>query len=426
MSSFHRLSNYHIAPHFTEKGGELQIGGVGVSQIAEKCGTPLYIYEGQLIRHNALNVIHCLPSFQLAYSLKANPAIGICKLLSELGCWAEIASGGEMLIASTAGFASGRTIFAGPAKQEWEIARAANNGIAIINVESERELRLVNKYSRFKSPQICLRVNTLGTSKNAGEKMVGGPSRFGIDEEELPKLYKKYGKKSRIVGLHVYTGSQILKAGEIVANFDRALRIFNKCKNELGKNLSTLVFGGGFGVPNSIHDPVLDLSAVFQGIEKTLALETAARPSNLFIELGRFLVANAGVFVTRIVDVKKSRGRMFISTDGGMNNFLRPIFMKSEHPVLALDRLGKSEVILANVGGPLCTPLDQYACDVKLPYIKPGNLIGVFNAGAYGYSMSIHSFLGHPSPGEILIDRKKVTCLRRRGSVKSLLLGQRI
>ena len=164
------------------------------------------------------------------------------------------------------------------------------------------------------------------------------------------------------------------------------------------------MFGGGFGVPSGLCEAPLDVKQVAEGINRIIDASNIKDRVHLILELGRFLVASSGIFVTRIVDVKESRGVTYILTDGGINNYLRPALKKLTHSLYLIDRLNETKPFSANVGGPLCTPLDEYARAIELPKAEVGNLVGVFNAGAYGYSMSMHEFLGHRSPAEVLVD----------------------
>lgn len=404
----------------------LHIGAVDITEVANSFGTPLYVYDAQAIRRSYYAVAKSLSRFTVAYSVKANPSVGICKLLRSLGCWAEVASGGEMLIARAAGFPESHIMFAGPAKEESALRQACNDKIGILKVESLRELELLASWvSRgTPSPLICLRVNTRGRASSAREIMAGGPSRFGLDEETLPSVLRQYGSKLSIAGLHVYYGSQILDSSEIVGNFAHIFDLFMACQRILGEQFSTLVFGGGFGVPSGVCEAPLDVRAVGESINRIIEDSNVGERLRLILELGRFVVASSGIFVTRVVDVKESRGVTYILTDGGINNYLRPALKKLTHSVYLIDRLNESKQFPANVGGPLCTPLDEYATAIELPKAEAGNLVGVFNAGAYGYSMSMHEFLGHRSPAEVLVDDGTVKELRPQGKFSNLLAGQ--
>jgi diaminopimelate decarboxylase len=406
--------------------GRLHIGNIDVSEVAKSFGTPLYLYDAEAIRLSHHALAKSFDGFTIAYSVKANPSVGICKLLQSLGCWAEVASGGEMLIARTAGFPEAHTMFAGPAKQESELRDACDKRISILKVESLRELELLASWMSRRTfcPSICIRVNTAESVSSAREIMAGGPSRFGLDEEVLPSVLRQYGSKLNIVGLHVYSGSQILNPQEIIGNFARIFDIFVACRQIVGEQFSTVVFGGGFGVPSGLSGLPLNLEEIGEGINRIIRTSGIGHRLHFILELGRFLVASSGIFITRVIDVKVSRGSNFVLTDGGINNYLRPALKKLTHSVDLIERLNEAKSFPANVGGPLCTPLDEYARAIELPKVQPGDLVGVFNAGAYGYSMSMHEFLGHRSPAEVIVDHGNVKELRCRGNFNDLLAGQ--
>jgi diaminopimelate decarboxylase len=406
--------------------GHFYISSVDIAQVANSFGTPLYVYDAEAVRRNYHAVAESFSRFTIAYSVKANPSIGICRLLQSLGCWAEAASGGELLIAHKGGFPKSHTMFAGPAKPESELREACNDRIGILKVESLRELELLASWASRGTPcpSICLRVNTREKVSGAREIMAGGPSRFGLDEERLPIVLRQYGSKLNIVGLHVYSGSQMLDPRQVIDNFARIFEIFVGCRQTLGDEFSTIIFGGGFGVPTSVCETPLDIKEVGAGINRIVEESAMGDRLHLILELGRFLVASSGIFITRVVDVKESRGVNFVLTDGGINNYLRPALKKLTHSVYLIERLNEAKLFSANVGGPLCTPLDEYATNIELPKVETGNLVGVFNAGAYGYSMSMHEFLGHRSPAEVLVDDGNVKELRRQGNFSDLLAGQ--
>ena len=406
--------------------GHFYIGSVDVSQIANLFRTPLYVYDAEAIRQSYRSLSKALGRFTIAYSVKANPSVGICKLLHDLGCWAEVASGGEVLIARTAGFPPSHTMFAGPAKEDSELREACKENIGMVKAESLRELDLLARWTSCGTPvpSVCIRVNTRERVSTAREIMAGGPSRFGLDEEKLPTILQQFGSRLNIIGLHVYSGSQILSSREIVVNFARTYDLFIASRKIIGEQFSTMVFGGGFGVPSGVSEPPLDLKEVADGINRIIDDSKIGDRVHFILELGRFLVSSSGIFVTRVIDVKESRGVSFVLTDGGINNYLRPALKKLKHSIYLIDRLNEPKVFSANIGGPLCTPLDEYGTAIELPKAEAGNLVGVFNAGAYGYSMSMHEFLGHSSPAEVLIDDGNFKELRRRGEFSDLLAGQ--
>jgi diaminopimelate decarboxylase len=404
------------------------IGGRDVRDLADRLGTPFYVYDAGQIRKNYKRAARALPDFRIAFSLKANPNLCICAILRRCGSLAEVASGGEILAALASGFHPREILFAGPAKQDWELELACRRNIGTINVESLGELERLNTIAQSLGlrARVCIRVNTREGSRDAVEKMAGGSSRFGIDEELVSSALRFRTESISVVGIHVYTGSQILDEDEIVSNIVRSVRLFVKCSHMACTPLKSLICGGGFGVSNQARQPALDLTYLRKRLtSRLMRYAEPLRTVRLTLELGRYLVAAAGVFVTRVVDVKTSRGKIYVSTDGGMNNFLRPVFMRVEHPIFAVNRLDQPLETSASMGGPLCTPLDLYGTSVPLPPISTGDLVGIFNAGAYGFTMSTHGFLSHPVPPEAIVDKGKIVIVRKRVGIQKMIRMQR-
>jgi diaminopimelate decarboxylase len=414
---------------FGSDKGELTISGMAASKLAERYGTPLYVYDLSIVQKKYEMIKEALAGFDVFYSVKANPNMHIVKRLMSLGAGLEIASAGELFLARKAGVSTGDIIFAGPGKTDSELRGAMIAGIHAINVESVGELRRIEAIADElqKDVAVALRINTLQTADSAPERMVGGPSKFGFDEESVVSDLSSISlKRARIIGIHVYAASGVLDVDELLAHFKRTLELAVRLSEEIGFSLRFIDFGGGFGVPYSEGQAELDLKAYAAGVQDVLAEESKRSDLGgirLAFELGRYLVAECGVYLTRVIDVKQSRGSTFIITDGGMNHFVRPAFVKVEHPaVIATDLDGTGTT--ATVGGPLCTPIDVLVSRLDVGSVKPGDLVAVFNTGAYGYSMSMLHFLSHPLPAEVVIDRGVSVLARKRGGVEDALIHQ--
>lgn len=413
----------------------LQVGGLPVTQIVTEYGTPLYIYDGDLLRSRHQAAREAFPSFELLYSMKANPSLALLGLIRSLGAGAEIASGGELFLAKEVGFDPLDIVFAGPGKTDSELEVAVVSGIYAINVESFRELERVGRISRLVGvpARVALRINTSAGLTRSGdgsagplhEEMAGGPSKFGIDEEKLERLSASWDKRTtEIVGIHVYTASQILHPDEVVANAERTAAAARHVEKIIGRELESIDFGGGLGVPHYEEEEALDLPALGARVEEIFA-PFAERGTRLMIELGRYIVSECGVFVSRVVELKESRGDRYVITDGGINHFLRPALMRVKHQAAVINRLGSPAVIDVNTSGPLCTPIDVTARDIRVPEDTAiDDLVGIMNAGAYGYSMSPVLFLSHPTPAEVIVLDGRTIEARRRGRHEDLLLNQ--
>ncbi len=408
-------------------GSQLWLGGLAARDLAEQFGTPLYVYDAAVVRRQYRALRRYLPQFEIFYSLKANASLAVAKLLAAEGAGCEIASGGELVLAQAAGFPADKIIFAGPGKTDDELADALKAGILCFNVESSGELERLDRIASGlgRKPLCAIRINTRQTAQ-AQEQMVGGPSKFGWDQEQaasqlaalLPGL-----RSAQVAGIHVYTASGVLDPKALLDNAQRTVSLARDLASELALPLRLVNFGGGFGVPYAADQKPLALDYLGQKLAALLARENFVGP-RLFLELGRFLVAESGFFLTRVIDLKTSRGRNFAVTDGGMNQFLRPVFMELNHPTMAADKLAGDSARLYQLAGPCCTPIDFLARDVRLPALEVGDLIAVGNAGAYGFSMSMLYFLGHPLPAEVLVDGGKAILARRRGESGDCLVNQ--
>lgn len=405
----------------------LKVGGIEAEALAEQFGTPLYVYDAEVVRGQYRRLREHLPQFEIFYSLKANGSLALARILAAQGAGAEIASSGELVLAQAAGFPPEKIIFAGPGKNLPELEAAVRSGILCFNAESTRELERLEEIGRRLNRKIlcAIRINTMEGAE-AQEQMVGGPSKFGWDQErvvaELKDLLPRQ-KQVAVRGIHIYTASGVLDPDALLANARRTVEVAKTLSEELNFPLELVNFGGGFGVPYFSHEEPLDLEFFGRGLERLLAEKKFAVPRLLY-ELGRFLVAPAGFFLTRIIDIKQSRGQNFAITDGGMNQFLRPVFMDLNHPTVVANKLDRSPDTTYQLGGPCCTPIDFLARDLKLPQLEVGDLIAIGNAGAYGFSMSMLYFLGHKLPAEVLVDGGEARLVRLRGEDGDCLVNQ--
>ncbi|MBN2565404.1 MAG: diaminopimelate decarboxylase [Candidatus Eisenbacteria bacterium] len=414
----------------------LLVGGIPITTIANANGTPMYVYDGDMVRDRYQALKEAFPSFEIFYSMKANPSMALVGLLRSLGAGSEIASGGELFLAKETGHDPLDIVFAGPGKTDRELEDAIISGIFAVNVESLRELERLSRIAGLVGvpARAALRINTsVGLSKSgtgsAGplhERMAGGPSKFGIDEEKLDGLRGAWDRRAvDIVGIHVYTASQILDADEIVENARRTMAVAERVERLTGEPLMAIDFGAGFGVPHYDEEGPLDLPSLGRRVEDVFKPYSDRGDGRLILELGRYLVSECGVFVTRVIELKESRGERFVITDGGINQFVRPVLMKVRHEARVVSRLSSPTSTEAKVSGPLCTPIDITSEKIQVPDdIALDDLIGIFNAGAYGFSMSPQLFLSHPSPVELLVLDGEVIEARSRGTYEDFLLRQ--
>ena len=420
-----------------ESGGEFAPAGIPISRIAQEYGTPFYLYHGEMIADRVRRVREALGT-EVSYSVKANPSLGVCQLIaSEREAGAEVASSGELVVARAAGFEPEDIVFAGPAKTDDELHRAVEEGIFAVNVESLNEIdRLAHIAARAgKSIGVGLRINPEAQLMGSGMRMGGTVGQFGMDQAELEEAVRKTLSHPELIlrGVHVYTATQVFEVEPLLEHCRNILEIALAAAEYTGHPLQMIDFGGGFGVPYFEKMTEFDLESFAGGFRELLAsYRTDARLEGcrFLFELGRYLVADAGVYVTKAVDVKETRGKTFVVTDGGMNHHLTAtgnmgqVFRKA-YPLLNLTRMsGVPEDEGVAVAGPCCTPLDLFGNNIPLVAPEAGDLIGVFYSGAYGFSASNLGFLSHPAPAEVLLWRGETHLLRPGGRPEDVLEGQ--
>lgn len=399
--------------HVAERDGELLVGGVPLGRLAARVGrTPFYAYDRQAMRSRVAELRAVLPpSLGLSYAMKANPMPAVVNHMAGLVDGLDVASAGEMAVALDAGMTPRRISFAGPGKTEAELLRAVAAGI-LVHVESFREIPLLAQASRQLGlpARVAVRVNPDFELKSSGMKMGGGPKQFGVDAEEVPQVLRQIDDAGlAFEGFHLYAGSQNLNAMSVVEaqqkSFELALRLAGSSRSAV----THLNLGGGFGIPYFPGDKPLDLEPVAANLHELVARAATAMPSaRLSIELGRYLVGEAGVYVCRVIDRKVSRGQVFLVTDGGLHHHLAASgnfgqVLRKNYPVRVGNRMAEPAVESASVVGPLCTPLDLLGDRCRLPAAQPGDLVVVFQSGAYGASASPQRFLGHPEVVEVLV-----------------------
>jgi diaminopimelate decarboxylase len=422
---------------FHVEGGELYIGQLPVSDLAGKFGTPAFIYDQGILdaRLNALqNALP--PSFGVSYSVKANPAQEILKFFIARGCGLEIASGGELEQALAAGCPAGRIIFAGPGKSPAELELALGHGIHEIHVESTLEIERIHQLCRRHGwrASIALRVNPSAEAQGGAMRMGGKPAPFGIDEECIEPVVAEVLKNPLLDfrGIHLFTGTQILDGSVLVTQYRKAIEIAAKIAASFGCPIATIDFGGGLGIPYFPGDQPLDLAQLKPELNSLIVRaqeDHALAATQFMVEPGRFLVGEAGIYVTRINDIKVSRGKKFLIVDGGMNHHLAASgnlgqTIKRNYPVALLNKMSSPAVETVDVVGPLCTPLDVLARNVALPEAEVGDLFGIFQSGAYARSASPMGFLSHPTPPEIMVRGRNATLIRQRGNHSQFLEDQ--
>jgi len=393
--------------------GELQVGGMPLSRVAERVGqTPFYAYDRGLLRARVLELREVLPkTVKLHYAMKANPMPAVVGFMAGLVDGIDVASAGELQVALNAGANPLEVSFAGPGKKNAELRQAVAAGV-LINIESFREVtELASISAELKLPaRIAVRVNPDFELKGSGMKMGGGPKQFGVDVEQMPELMALIRSSGvEFEGFHLFAGSQNLKAESICEAQRKSYELALRLSELAPAPVRFLNLGGGFGIPYFPGEQRLDLTPVGQNLAEICQRAANEMPgAGIVIELGRYLVGEAGIYVAKVVDRKVSRGQVYLVTDGGLHHHLSASgnfgqVVRKNYPVTVGNRTDAADVEIASVVGPLCTPLDLLADRMKLPVAQVDDLVVVYQSGAYGASASPQAFLGHPPCVEVLV-----------------------
>ena len=394
-------------------GGNLLVNGLLLTRLAERVGsTPFYAYDRGLLRARVAELRAALPApVELHYAMKANPMPAVVAFMAGLVNGIDVASAGELKVALDAGANPKDVSFAGPGKRDAELRQALAAGV-LVNVESRRELVVLAELQQQLGlrARVALRVNPDFELKGSGMKMGGGPKPFGVDVDQVPALLDLVAAEGLgFEGFHLFAGSQNLRAESIceaqIKSYELALRLAERAPAPV----RFLNLGGGFGIPYFPGEQRLDLAPIGVNLGEICARAATQLPdAAIVIELGRYFVGEAGLYVTRIVDRKISCGQVFLVTDGGLNHHLAASgnfgqVVRKNYPVTVVTSARSTEREVASVVGPLCTPLDLLADKMNLPVAAVGDLAVVFQSGAYGASASPQAFLGQPAVAEVLV-----------------------
>ncbi|WP_405240816.1 pyridoxal-dependent decarboxylase, exosortase A system-associated [Lentisalinibacter orientalis] len=385
-------------------------GGRKLTDIADETGTPFYAYDCARMSARVAELREALPEgLHLHYAMKANPMPEVVRHMVGLVDGLDVASAGELEVALATGVNPADVSFAGPGKQDFELEAAIRAGITI-NMESEGEMRriaaLAGKHGS--RPHVAIRVNSPFELKTSGMKMGGRPSPFGVDAERVPAMLaelKSLGLHFR--GFHIYSGSQNLRAEAIIESMTSTVDLVLQLADSTDLEISFVNLGGGLGIPYFPKEQPLDLAAISTPADEAVSrLRKALGDPEILMELGRYLVGEAGIYVCRVIDIKESRGTRYAITDGGLHHHLAASgnfgqIIRKNYPVVAIERCDAMEPV--TVVGPLCTPLDLLGDKVSIDKLEAGSLVGILQSGAYGKTASPERFLSHPACSEILL-----------------------
>ncbi len=399
---------------FSVREGCLEVGGVLLPRLADRVGrTPFFAYDRGLINRRIEHLRQNLPhEIALHYAIKANPMPAVVQHLATLVDGFDVASAQELKTALDTPMPASRVSFAGPGKTRSELRQAIAAEITI-EIESVREMRCVADLAvdLGQRPRVAVRVNPNFDVKGAGMRMGGGSAQFGIDAEQIPDVLKELARLDlEFVGFHIFAGSQNLRADILQQLQERTIELALALAEQAPAPIRQLNIGGGFGIPYFPKDLPLDLRPIGETLARLIArrVKPMLPEAQLIIELGRYIVGEAGIYVARVIDRKVSRGQLFLITDGGLHHQLAASgnfgqVIRRNYPVAVGNRMAEPASETASVVGCLCTPLDLLADKAELPHAEVGDFVVVFLSGAYGLTASPINFLSHPLPLEVLV-----------------------
>jgi len=399
---------------FATTSGRLCVGGVPVDVLAERVGeTPFFAYDRGLLTARVAKLRKVLPSeIHLGYAIKANPMSAVVHHLSELVDHFDVASALELRAALNTTMPPSRVSFAGPGKAPAELSQAVAAGVTV-EIESSTEVRrLIGIGERLGiRPQVAIRVNPDFEIKGSGMRMGGGPQQFGVDAEQVPALLKELADAEvDVLGFHVFAGSQNLRADILTEAQRKTVDLVLQLAEDVPSPVRYLNLGGGFGIPYFEKDTPLDLTPIGANLAELLQTKIRVNlpEARVLVELGRYIIGECGVYITRVADRKESRGRTFLVVDGGLHHQLAASgnfgqIVRRNYPVVIGNRMHEEAAETVTIVGKLCSPLDLLGDRVRLPRTEVGDLVVIFQAGAYGLTASPTAFLSHPEPAEVLL-----------------------
>jgi diaminopimelate decarboxylase len=409
---------------FARVDGALACEGVSLSTIARAVGTPTYVYSASAVRDQYARLSAALDGvpFRIHYSLKANSNLALLRLLRSLGAAADVVSGGELFRAQRAGFGPRDIIFGGVGKTEREIADGIDAGVLLLNVESEDELRIVDRLARARGvvAPVAIRVNPEITVETPHSYIRTGEKghKFGIPYDEVREVARIATSLPNVAmrGLDMHVGSQLSRLDAYRHGIERVLELLAQLRSDGARDLRYLDIGGGLAVTYDAEEPT-DLERFAQIVVPAVR----STGLELIVEPGRFMVGNAGVLISRVLYRKRSGGKELLVADAGMTDLLRPSHYNAYHRIEAVEPVdGRSRV---DVVGPVCESGDFLALDREIEDLRAGDLIAVHSAGAYGYVMS-SNYNTRGRPAEVLVDGDRFALVTQRESYEHLVMPE--
>lgn len=403
---------------------EDRLAGCAPAELAERFGTPVYVYDLDVIERQVTALQAVVPArVDLAYAVKANPALAVVAFLGGRGLGADVASAGELALAARAGIPAERVVMTGPGKRADELSAAVQAGIRAVTVESPGELDRLERIASEAARRVPVMLRAAATGDAAAERVRlvgdGGAGKFGMDGADLRRAARRAAESPHLelLGLHAFGASNVLEARALVAHARATTEVARNLAAEAALPIRLIDIGGGLGIPYGPDDVALDLTAFGDGLARLIdgwPADPLLRAARLVLEPGRFLVGPAGAYLARVVDTKVVEGALLAILDGGVHHVLRPALVGQEHRLRIFTQRPDPASERLTVAGPLCSGLDILARDALLPVPEPGDLVAVLDVGAYGYTESMPLFLSHPIPAEVAVRGGRAELIRPR------------
>ncbi|MBX3231216.1 MAG: alanine racemase [Labilithrix sp.] len=410
----------------------IRLAGAEAEALAQEHGTPYYLYDlDAALAHLAVLRANLPDVVDVFYCVKANGNKKVLEAFRPHVAGLDLSSAGELDMAIAAGYDPKHMSIAGPGKTTSDLERCVDRGCGIVSLESVAELGRLGAVARArgKRQDVTLRINPAETPKEFAMRMGGGASQFGVAEEEAPAALDAVKAEAgvRLAGLHIYAGTQCLEERALVDNMAGSLSIVARLADSHDLHPDVVNLGGGFGIPYFAGQKEVDTASLGRAIGAKLEEWRAAHPrfakTRFVFELGRFLIGRFGAYVSRVTEIKETRGKRYVILDGGMHHVFPATgnfgqLVKKNYPVANLTRGGAEPESDANapqeVCGPLCTPMDSLARGVRIARAEPGDLVGFFASGAYSFAASPLLFLSHDTPLELVKHGGEVSVARTR------------